>query len=539
MHLSRWTDKLQAAADRAACAINAMPLSRLLTPLIAFFIVWRAVTLNFMEKSGDAVWKWGFLRYYASLQQWYPLYPDHHQGRWGINMPVLGLIELLGDSPWVYYIYPLLMALGTGILLFLIVRRLCSQTAAAAAFLLCMLFPLTVRESTQFLPMLPAAFYVLLAAWLLLRHMKNGALAPVFFSGLLVGISYGCKFTSLYWGAAFLLFLSLWPSGKKCFFRVWKFHFDPAVFLFMLGLLLVLGSETVLLNHFFGTTFGRPEVILGSHLSDRPNPQYLGLLQYLLSFLRPLDIRGKYFETIPLVMLFALSLPLAVFQYRKGSRERRFIAFSFLTVYLLHCYMVYKVFPFLHPERPHGRYFLLLAVFGMIILTGSWRDAGEALKRRFPACAVTLCQALFAGVLLLLMLIRAGNQISHGEHLFALLSTERKFAAARAEALPVLSRIRDKEEFLDGRISSRDFKYGDMWTTFRGPAGLIPGYGERFLPFRDESGRFWILLFPQAPPPSGGPVRCLLLDEQKSEIAEKVFTPLPPELRRQEKPVAE
>lgn len=538
MNFQAWFNQIQTLSDRLTRTINAMPTGRLLSALIAFFLFWRAVTLNFVEKSGDAVWKWGFLRYYAITQQWYPLHPDHHQGRWGITMPVLGLIELFGDGYWVYYIYPLLTALGTGILLFLIVRKLFSQAAATCAFLLCMLFPLVVRESTQFLPMLPATFYVLFAVWLLLLHMKKGALVPVFFSGILVGISYGCKFTSLFWGAAFLLFLSLHPSEKKCFFRIGKIHFGPAIVLFGLGLIIVLGIETVLLNHFFGTTFGRPEMILGSHLSNRPSPQYLSLPEYLLSFLRPLYIKGKYFDFLPQIMLFGLSLPLSVWLYRRGDKEQRLVAFSFIAVYLLHCYVVYKVFPFLHPERPHGRYFLMLAVFAMMIVTGCWKGAGEELKRRFSAKTVILVQILFIGVLLLLMLLRAGNQISHGEHLFALLSTERKVAAARIEMLPVLSRINDAKEFLAGKITDTDYKYGDLWTKFLGPIELVPSYGERFFPYRDESGHLWLLLFPQPPSmPStpNGKIKCLLFNEIDSEIVEKQLIPLPQKLQQQKR----
>ncbi|MDR0932236.1 MAG: glycosyltransferase family 39 protein [Victivallales bacterium] len=539
MRLSQLTNYIEFAFERIAKTLNAASPYRLLLVLCTFFTVWRAVTLNFMEKSGDAVWKWGFLRYYAMTDQWYPLYPDHHQGRWGINMPTLGFIELLGDSPFVYYIYPLLMALGTGIMLFLIVRRLCSQVAATMAFLLCMLFPLTVRESTQFLPMLPAAFYVLCATYLVMRHIASGRILPVFFAGILIGIAYGCKFTSLYWGAAFLLFFSLFPSGKKTRFKIWKFHFGAEIFIMALGIFLVIVVETLLLNRLFGTSLGRIEVIMGSHLKSRPNPQYLNFFQYLFSFLRPLDFRGKYFETVPLIMLFVASLPLAIFQFRKGNKEQRFITLSFLTVYLLHCYMVYKIFPFLHPERPHGRYFLILAVFAIIILSVSWRAGCDELKRRFSKSLVVIAEALFAGMLLLLMLIRAINQFGHGEHLFALLDSERKFAVAKSENLPVLSKIRDREKFLNNQISSRDFKYGDMWVTFRGPVELIPQYEKRFFPFKDEQGRLWILLFPQSSIILDKPIRCLLLDEFESEITEKRFSALPKELQIQQTPLVE
>ena len=231
------------------------------------------------------------------------------------------------------------------------------------------LFPQTVRESTQFLPMLPAAFYMLGAALLFLRHLKTGTGWPLFWSGLLVGISYGCKFTSLYWAVAFGLYLLLYPAEKREFFRIWKIHVGPAPFWFSAGVLLVLAVETVLLNRFFGVSAGRVEVILGSHLSHMVTPNYLNFFEYHLSFFRQLRLSGKYFETLPVFLLFCTIIPMAASQLWKGcDAGRRFLAFSFLTVYLLHCYVVYKVFPFLHPEKVILRYFLLLAVFGILIL---------------------------------------------------------------------------------------------------------------------------------------------------------------------------
>ncbi|UKI29798.1 MAG: glycosyltransferase family 39 protein [Lentisphaeria bacterium] len=270
------------------------------------------------KKSGDAVWKWSFLRYYAVSGIWYPDTPDHHQGRWGLNLPVYALMKLFGTSWWVYYIYPLLTALGCAILAYWIAAKLRSKAAGVATFLLICFFPHTVRESTQFLPMMPATFYMLGAIVLLLRHLKTGALMPLFWSGLLAGISYGCKFTSLYWAAAFGLYLLLYPVEKREYFRVWKFHVGPAAFCFSAGLLLVLVLETVLLDAFFGVTGGRVEVILGSHLSHRVSPEYLGIGGYLLSFFRPLEFSGKYFQSGPAILLFCGVLLMAILQLKKG-----------------------------------------------------------------------------------------------------------------------------------------------------------------------------------------------------------------------------
>lgn len=111
-----WLDWLATAGNRLARRLNAFTHRQLLTGLILFFACWRFLTLDLIEKSGDAVWKWSFLRYYAVSGIWYPDTPDHHQGRWGLNLPVYALMKLFGTSWWVYYIYPLLTALGCAIL---------------------------------------------------------------------------------------------------------------------------------------------------------------------------------------------------------------------------------------------------------------------------------------------------------------------------------------------------------------------------------------------------------------------------------------
>lgn len=279
------SERLAGAGRRLAEKINALSHRRLLSYLLLFFAFWRLLTLDIVEKSGDAIWKWSFLRYYASTGIWHPEFPDHHQGRWAINLPVYALMKLFGPNWYVYYIYPLFTALGCALLSYWIATKLRSKAAGAAAFVLICLFPQTVRESTQFLPMLPAAFYMLGAALLFLRHLKTGTGWPLFWSGLLVGISYGCKFTSLYWAVAFGLYLLLYPAEKREFFRIWKIHVGPAPFWFSAGVLLVLAVETVLLNRFFGVSAGRVEVILGSHLSHMVTPNYLNFFEYLLSFL--------------------------------------------------------------------------------------------------------------------------------------------------------------------------------------------------------------------------------------------------------------
>lgn len=525
------SERLAGAGRRLAEKINALSHRRLLSYLLLFFAFWRLLTLDIVEKSGDAIWKWSFLRYYVSTGIWYPEFPDHHQGRWAINLPVYALMKLFGPNWYVYYIYPLFTALGCALLSYWIATKLRSKAAGAAAFVLICLFPQTVRESTQFLPMLPAAFYMLGAALLFLRHLKTGTGWPLFWSGLLVGISYGCKFTSLYWAVAFGLYLLLYPAEKREFFRIWKIHVGPAPFWFSAGVLLVLAVETVLLNRFFGVSAGRVEVILGSHLSHMVTPNYLNFFEYLLSFFRPLRLSGKYFETLPVFLLFCTIIPMAASQLWKGcDAGRRFLAFSFLTVYLLHCYVVYKVFPFLHPEKVILRYFLLLAVFGILILVTGWSEAGERLRRFLSRRQLVLLQTVFLGTMLVLMLIRAGNQWKNGNHPIALFRMQRNFAIAQQENLPVLNRIRDPETLPEKRLSTADYKYGNMFLTVWGPVERLSEHNSRLpLLVEDSRGRIWEVLFRgDAMPSPGTPCRALLLNEESSRIATETFGPSRP-----------
>ncbi len=523
MSLTQLTDRIAGFCQRFAQRIDAFSHRRLLGCLILFFACWRLLTLDVIEKSGDAVWKWSFLRYYATYGIWYPEAPDHHQGRWALNLPVYGLMKLFGSSWWVYYIYPLLTALGCAILAYWIASSLRSKAAGAAAFVSICLFPLTVRESTQFLPMLPAAFYLLGATLLFLRHLKTGAGLPLFWSGLLVGISYGCKFTSLYWAGAFGLYLLLFPAEKRKFFQVWKFHIGPAAFWFSAGVLLVLAVETVLLNAFFQVGGGRAEVILGSHLGTRVRPEYLGFFGYLFSFFRPLELSGKYFDTLPTFFLFCGVLPMASVQLWKGCEPgRRFLAFSFLTVYLLHCYMVYKVFPFLHPEKAHARYFLLLAVFGILILTTGWSEAGTRLRKYLSRRTLLLLQAAYLGAIFTLTMIRAGNQWQNGDNPLTLFRLCRNFETAEREKLPVLNRIRSRKTLPMRKLTSADYKYGNMYLTVWGPAERLPQHNSRIpLLVEDTQGEIWeVLLRGEALPAPGAPCRALLLDEESSSRIE-------------------
>lgn len=535
MQPSLWIDRVETFFGRAASRINAISTAKLILCLIGIFLVWRFATLDFVEKSGDAVWKWSFLRYYAITGEWFPPLPDHHQGRWAINLPVLFFMKIFGPDMWVYYLYPLLTGLAAGLLLFALTFELSgSKAAGTVAFLLLLLFPPAVRESSQFLPMLSAACWMLAAGLLLVRRIGRGGGEFVFFAaGVLVAVSYGCKFTSLYWGAAFMLGLALLPFEEKTLFRVGKLRFGPGIFLFGFGILAVLTAETLLLNHFFHVRGGRVEIILGSHLGQAwEGRDYLSLPRYLLAFLRPLDLSGKYFDSLPLVIVLAGGFLPAILWLRRNEKStaRKFVALSFLTVYFLHCYVVYKVFPFLQPERPHGRYFIILGLFSLAMLTTAWpeiRALATRLLRNRHTALLTLWSV--TGMLLVLMFIRVGNQWSHGDSPAHVIRNCANFDTARTENLPVMMRMLEPEEaFRKGRLSTDDLKYGNTWTALQAPAPVIVARRNGQKIVRDANGGHWEMLWNGDAVTPGKPVRALLLKENDSRIGVVTVTVEPP-----------
>lgn len=534
MNFDHWVRRAARFRENLTASLNRLPETKLVAGLVALWAVWRILTLHFIEKSGDAVWKWRFLRFYAETGVWFPPAPDHHQGRWAINLPVYGLMELFGTGVWVYYVFPLFTSLATGLLLYYLGRKLKNQAAGAAAFVLALLFPLIVRESTQFLPMLPAAMFVLAALALTIRHFESPKWYFLPLAGLLVGLAYGCKVTSMYWAAAIGLFLVFFDTGRKPLFRIGPVRVGSDALLFSAGVLGLLAVETLLLNRFFGVRFGQLQMIAGAHLANRQNPEYLNLAGYLCSFVRPLDVSGKYFDFLPTLLVIAGGMGSAILLLlEKPPRVAvRFVAFAFIAVYVFHSYVVYKVFPFLHPEKAHGRYHLILGALALVLLaisSGAW---GKFLRRRLPARAAAAVPAVFYGVLLVVMLIRAGNAWKNGDHPVALLRVDRVLAQADRDMLPVLLHI-DKVDQLtpEGGMASSDEKYGELYRAFWGPVEQLPEERHVHRLLTDENGATLEYLW-GPPPPAGRLVRCVVVSEQTAEIRSVSLRPAPaPPLR--------
>ena len=517
------TDKYSASIKKISAWLDSMPESKLLLLLFLVSIILVFVTSQFIEKSGDAVYKWGILRYYVDFGKWYPVQVDHHQGRWAINIPVIGLMKIFGTSALVYYVFPFITGIIGSMLIYSVTSKLGTRLAGTAAFLIFAIFPLTTRESTQFLPMLPATMFILAAFYFILKWLDKKQLFYILLAGIMVILAYGCKVTSLYWALAFALFIAIYGPDKKTYFSLLKIKIGPALILFSLTILGGLLIETLLINHFCGLSYGRMQVIAGSHLHNRVDPQYCNFFVWLFSFLRPLSLRGKYFESIPCFFIFTLGMVSAVLCLLKGNINKKFLSFSLITVYLLHCYIVYRIFPFLHPEKPHSRYFMVVAAGCIIMYCVSRKEWNELIWNKISN--IQLAQFLKTALCmawLITSLIYVGNSWLRNGTIISAFTGEIMFFEAEEKKLPVLLEL--EKNPVDGKLRSSDRKSALRWLTLFGPSKLIPQLKNIPFPFvTDSHGKRYLALLSADRLTNSNGQDILTIDDLDLSIREKTM----------------
>ena len=459
--------------------------------LSVLYLVRFLLTLPPVSSSGDAVLKWSLLRVWTESGAYPAVAPEHHQGRWALNLPMRFLMEIFGTSHWVYYIFPLLMGLVCLIALYFVAARLKDKSAGATAFLCALLFAFVADECVQFLPMVPATAWILLALLAMFRYLDGGRAFWCLLAGVLLGLGYGCKVTTVYWFVPFGLYLLFYDPAAKTLRRTPRL--SAALLLLAVGGLAVFVGEWCFLNHFFGVSHGRFSMLFSGHLGHRVEPQYKDLPEYLLSCFRLVKTTGKYFDITAWNLVLLASVGSAVLLWRKKPREPRMTLalMSFVIVGFLHCYVVYKVFPFLHPERPHARYLIAWIVLGTVLFASSLGEWKKLLERLRPWGAFAAA-VLFGSALLVMDLIGIFNPVSNDEHP----GTVVRCARLPQRGRPVLLRVKFDE---DGDIRKSDRKYARMYRCVYGPSEAVSAAEPEVVLYEDERSRSYLLLWGEAP----------------------------------------
>jgi len=120
-------DQVNKVLKKYSLLLDKWPERKIIPGLVVLSILFRLLTSQFIERSGDAIHKWGVLRCFVETGNWYPAVIDHHMLRWSINFPVLLIQKVFGTSPLVYYIFPVLVSIICGILIYKITARLGSR----------------------------------------------------------------------------------------------------------------------------------------------------------------------------------------------------------------------------------------------------------------------------------------------------------------------------------------------------------------------------------------------------------------------------
>ena len=218
--------------------------------VFAVFLI-RSLFTN-MPEIADAVKKWDIAVGIASTHDLGLLLArDHHSARWGIVLPVALLVKVLGANLTAYYSICLAQyAIIFGIL-YTFARRDIAPGLLLPLAVLLFFEPMFFRATTQIQPFIFGVFYIVVALFLLQKHLETRGMLPLLFAALFCFFAYGAKETYLFFvvGVGILV---LWRGSLL----------STAIFCAtLLGLLLI---ETIVFNTLSGDlTFGRIEFLAG------------------------------------------------------------------------------------------------------------------------------------------------------------------------------------------------------------------------------------------------------------------------------------
>ncbi|WP_319549686.1 hypothetical protein [Desulfogranum marinum] len=349
--------------------------------ILALFSLSMLVRLCFssnIEAGGDAIFKWAMVRDYVENGS---LPPDwairsHHALRWAINIPVLIIQKIYGTEPQNYYIWPFFSSTMGVLFFYLIVKNIHSKlwgTLAAIAFLFSS--PM-LRQGSQFLPMGPAATYLLGSIYFLQIWINKKRLSLLILSVIFLFFSYGSKVTSIYYFPAFAILILIF-SNKSDDNKITIRYFKPLIY-FSLLLAIFFGTEAILTQKLTNEPGGRLACIAMGNHGDPKRRQKRHAEKILAKDLKVAtttlgEYAGNIFvyyklhsnEKETILLYIALLQAIAVLAIKK--KELYTISIPFLFGFFGHAYSIIGVYPFLRPEKMNFRYHTVIYTLAIII----------------------------------------------------------------------------------------------------------------------------------------------------------------------------
>jgi len=326
----------------------------------------RVLTAEYIDIGGDNAARW---TYVLGLLQGVDMQLSHHSARWGIVIPLWGVMKLFGTNPANYYILPILFAsLGT-VMLYLIGERLGGYRLGLMSALLTILFPQMTQSGSQLWPSIFQFAFIAFAVWVLLLWQEKQKTEYIVAAAVAFFLAWGTRLTAVYFIPGLLLFI--WFPVRK---------FKP-VFTFCVLVGLLCSLEWIAFWLYTGNPMGRLGVIQSTALTHHVT---YTAQEYFLNFLNYKKLRG-------LLPILILTVVAACIMLRRQDWRWRNLAMLYLAYLFLLTYMISGINPLRRAGDPSTRFWCAAAPFGLLLLC-QWL---LELQQRYSRTAKTLLVILF------------------------------------------------------------------------------------------------------------------------------------------------
>jgi 4-amino-4-deoxy-L-arabinose transferase-like glycosyltransferase len=350
--------------------------------------------------------------------QWNPGYFYEQTTRWGVLFPLAACYKLFGVNDVSSALWPLLTALGTVAVAYLLALHLKGERAALWAGLLVATFPLEIIYATQPMADCPLSFWLLLSLYCFVHGEDATTHKRWFFllSGVALALAYATKFVALLI-APFFLFVLLWRRRIE-----WNWAW------LVVGFGLVFALEFVIFQQATGNGWARLHLILHDQAANAPvtagnfqvqNAVWLYLYWMFVDF----HYVGLSFVWLLLMLLHR------VFNRRTSESSHRYaLLWSFTFWLILSCYPT-SLKPYV-PLYKIESYMLMFSA-PLLIVTAVWLS--EYAKRVQIAALVLIVLSTLPFVYLLHEGYRAHGDNARAIWKFARTHTDRPLYAHRSD----------------------------------------------------------------------------------------------------------
>ncbi len=336
--------------------------------IIVLSIAVRIITAEYIDIGGDNSEKWRQVQHLlegTGYTRWY-----QQTVRWGILLPLAGLMKTFGLNPVLNYVQPIFYStIGTG-LLYLIGEKLYSRSLGITVALATIVFPQMAQTGSQLWPGVFEFGYIALCVWLVLIWLDNRSTSILMLAALTFFLGWGCRVTMIY--AAPGLALLIWLPTKEL---------RPVLqCIGAIGLLIVL--EWMIFWQITGDPLGRIGVLKSTHLVTAGLD--ISFMEYLMTFKKLVKLKG-------LIAVWALCLIAGL--YVGFASDKRWRAMAWL--YIIHAFLLLYMISGFNPVKPAmpvgTRFWGVIAPFGLLVLFKALFD----LKQSWPRTGKTLIAILF------------------------------------------------------------------------------------------------------------------------------------------------